>query len=232
MPLFEVPACPPAFPAKSHDLWISGTFEMQEAEYQELLLVAAPGETGAHISVRSVAEICGQPAELYALVGLHSHETSNLAPGHESFGGRAPWLHYRVELRTVRRPRERAHPRWEALSEVLSRTVPEHSASLGYFAEFPKGSYIPAVRLPIALDAAEVPGFSEIAGVRLAQRDPENLERDLYSVILDSTGFAETVQVRASTDTGWETGMLTSAFHRATSVIGLAVTFSAQMELL
>jgi hypothetical protein len=160
-------------------------------------------------------------AEVRALIGIHEPKAIQGVDlfGHEP---RPHWVHFSVDFVAGIQGRENRTCAWAAVYEALCTILSSRALNVTAFWSLPRSSFTFAVALPIPLQG-DIPGFTDIRGVRLAEPDPDNPGSDLYSLILDHYETSASVQVRTTLEDMLSTDLLQKATDRALSIVGLAV---------
>jgi hypothetical protein len=111
---------------------------------------------------------------------------------------------------------------WEQVVRAVGGVLGTHSADVLLYERRPVSTFVPAVALPIMVKESEVPGFTEIRGVRLVKLAADAETGELYSVIIDRFGERYYATVRTSLELSLDERILLAAHERARSVAELA----------
>jgi hypothetical protein len=108
----------------------------------------------------------------------------------------------------------------ELLLKAVAETVGSITTTVNAYWRFPRADGSFAVELPIPLEA--VSGFSQIAGVRIVQRDPKS-EQELYSMILDEAEDERSASVFVPLDLVLDDKVFVKAWEKALAIAGLVI---------
>jgi hypothetical protein len=171
-----------------------------------------------HAHCRRRMEIAGSAFELRVLIGIHPGVL-----GSDDEQERVGYFHFDIELRPSRLEFEdESSNSWARLNSWLCAHGLQVSVSSTLRATVP-GSFQLPVKLPIPLNETDTRGFSSIRGVRLAQQDEADKNRELYSIVLDTSGTLTSVTAAVSVDTKYGPELLSDAFAAAADVVRLAL---------
>jgi len=219
MPDFDTPVLPEHFEGESLRIAIRSTYDLSEAESRAL--DATVGRSELHTTFREYVPFTGRTAEIRGLIGVHRSRGVQ----EELFHGPAAhrrWVHTDLTFTQGVLPANPKRQRWDEAYEALLEAAGPQPGDVDVFWSLPRARTAFKVALPIPL-LGDIPGFSEIQGVRLVQPDPSNLAAELYSVILNHQFDRATVQVRFGIDVHLGRDVLSRALDKAISIASLAV---------
>lgn len=222
MPHFTIPAAPDHLPVQSFSLALENTLVISDEAYNTIRQRTGLGAGTNHVAIRESVEIGGTSAELRGLIGLHpggeeaGEDTDQTQPDY-------PWVHYSLELRPARGAESVSEGHWRTISSALAEILGAHTINFSSTVWFQRGDVVLAVSLPIELGPSEVPGFSEIRGVRLSKPDPDDNSKDLYSAIIDNYSKYVYITISATIESPFDKDVLVRAFDRVSSITDLLV---------
>ena len=165
----------------------------------------------------------GEEGSVVGLVGIHDYgiaDETEVDPTahirvHFSIGYRAG-LTFRAE---------KATPGWSEALDLINEHLSERLIEVEAFLRVDEGAERFAFPVPMDLAETGIAGFTELRGARLVKSDPEEPEKELYSVILDSFGGTSpaNVSVSAWIEAGVDENLLPNALQRCSSVLELAL---------
>lgn len=222
MPQFELPSRPAGFEANYFRLTVLGQFDLSAEEFEAF--AASIGFDGEDFHARldeSEEDSDWGSIAFSGLIGIHKSSAD------ENGVGERYWLHYSVDFLRDVGSKPSTSPKWQVAFTALAMELPRHAATVRFFAELRSESVVFAIDTPIPLAPSEVPGFSEIRGVRLVKTDPDEPDTELYSIVLDRPGRAATVQIQADVEANLNHEVLATGFDRAMTVMNLAVAYAS-----
>lgn len=220
MPEFVLPVFPDDLPPDRFFVSVWSSFDLSVEEEEGLRRVLGENLLGHH-TIREQVEFAGKTAEVRALIGIHGPRPQQETDLFED-ASRTHWIHFSLDFTAGIRPRNNQSQMWAVAYEALRNTVSSRVFDVNAFWSFPKDSSTFAVALPILLQG-DIPGFTEIRGVRLSEPDPDDPTGELYSLILDHYGNSASAQVRTTLDSDLSGDLLKKAMDRAIAIVRLAV---------
>lgn len=220
---FTLPRFPEVVPVLGASLTVRSTSDLMQDEV-EALRAQISGEISRHASFRQEVQFAGGKAEFRGVIGIHRVQATAEGDLFQTEPQEKHWIHFQLDLLTGVRPRPHKGDSWDELAHAVSRVLNARPIRVSAFWSLPRDRVTFAVTLPIEL-GYDIPGFSEIRGVRLAQPDPDNPDDDLYSLILNHSGKSATVQISASFESTFSHDLLTKALDRATAVANFGVEY-------
>ena len=222
MPHFTIPAAPEHLPVQSFSLALEKTLAISDEAYAAICHRMGGAAASSHVAIREPVSVGGTSAEIRGFIGLHPRP-NEAGEDTDQLQQRSPWLHYSLELRPVRRAEAATEADWQTISSALAEVLGTHTINFSSTVWFERKDVVLAVSLPIELGPSEVPGFSEIKGVRLSKADPENSSEDLYSAIIDNHDKYVYITVTATIESPFDEDVLVRAFDRVSSITDLLV---------
>jgi hypothetical protein len=155
--------------------------------------------------------------EISAVIGVHQEQqTTDGSP--DSYAH----AHVRLQCRAGRAERIPKDEQWQSFVETLHDLIGESPAAVNLRLLVPREGTVTAVQLPIPF-GHEISGFSQIRGVQLAEPDPDDKDKVLYSVILQLAGESISADIRLYAVLKIGSNILEEAFAKAFDVAKLAL---------
>jgi len=214
-----VPRVPPGLATWFRGLGVEASYHLEPAEFEPLRALLREGATAIHSYLRQTVQAEGQAFVINGLMGIHDFR-SQPPPEAASEDYTGLYLHYHLRLRRGRAT-DATTPDWAATTGAVSGVIGTNTAEVELLLDHPVGGVVPAVALPIAVKEADVPGFSEIRGVRLAKTAPDGTE-ELYSVVIDRVGDVYRARAETRVQLPLDEQIFTSAYERTRSIAELA----------
>lgn len=209
---FLTPEDAPAYDGSGWSMSVYHNCDLGAPEYANLRaeLPDHAGEDGDfHASIFRPVTFLGVAGQLECVVGIHPRE-----PG-------TAWAHWHLRVDVDRRPKEVESANSEQILRALASAIGPISARVSLYWRHNLTNAVPVVDLPIT--TADVVGFSEIRGVRLAQLDKATGE-ELFSMILDYHGEGElTASVAGEFETELDERVLLRGVERAFEIAELGL---------
>jgi len=225
MIVFAVPDLPSSIATGLKEISVHLVANLSEEEFDRVKATLKFESKEAHASLRQEMVIGSQKFEVWGLIGIHDNrekqadaEPLNADPTWTGFD-----LHFSVLLRRRANPRNDDPAAWESFVEALKPIWTPLQARIGAIFDVPAPEATLALKLPVALAGSEVPGFSRVTGMRLAQMDTEDPNAELYSAILQHHGTSVSVQASNLMDLHLDDQILSRALERALPVAKLAI---------
>lgn len=192
-------------------LGVSGTLLLDDPDYDQLRRVLGLTEDSYHLTARRPFAVGSISAEIRSVIGIHAPSKAEPDSG---------YVHLEFEVDPRRNPKEQSVEEWSRALDVMNSLAPAGPLSVQMRLLSPATSLL-AVSLPLQV---QVPGFSEVRGVRLSKSDPNDPEGELYFVALDR--FRDRISVYAHTVANLkiEERMLANAAASILPIVGLAIT--------
>lgn len=218
---FQIPAFPEGFAAVDYRLDVTTTVTLSAAEFEAAHAELDFSGSAHHAQIAAPITDAGWPdGRLTGVVGLHRRKGKG--KGKRASGG---WVHY--SLMFDRGAITEVDQDWAQTMEVVGRILPRHPARVIFWAKFPKAAISFAIGTPFQLSATDVPGFSEIRGIRLVKTIPDvRPDEELYSIVLDRHPEHLTYQVQSPIETLFNDQILSVALGRSFEIAALAVNYS------
>ncbi len=226
MPDIETPILPDHFVGGSLLIAVRSTYDLTEA--QGRALEEALGRAERHITFREYVPFSGRTAEIRGLIGIHRSRRVQGELFQPSVGYRR-WVHTNLTFTQGVLRGETKGEEWDEIYNLLLETAGPQPAEAEVFWSLPRAKTAFKVALPIPL-LGDLPGFSEIQGVRLVQPDATSEKAELYSLILNHHTDRATVQVRFGMDVHLGQDVLSRALDQAFAIANLAVDTVADDE--
>ncbi len=192
--------------------------EITEATYTAIREQAGFKKADAHGGYGDEVSVAGTPLALRGSIGIHDYRANKDVAQVTKSGF---FAHYTLELEAGIKVQKNAEG-WDKLSDAVANALPKHTCRVRLQQFIPTGRVAPATSLPIPLGEA-ISGFTEIRGVRLAQPDPADPKKELYSVILQLTGDGGYgISTLTFIESRLDGDLLTRALNRLAEISGLA----------
>lgn len=214
-------AIPPVTERLKPRVWtlrLQSVLPLEPGQLGRLLAIAhdEDDEENAHARVICGRETNEQSFEIYSFIGIHSK------------GGpkEGPYAHCELRISQDSRPTNmKSGADWGALFDGFSREVEEVVWQMSAYWRFPREAAAFGVELPIHL--TDLPGFSEIRGIRLVESDTDT-DEELYSLILDEYESDRSAQVTMEVELPVDDQLFVTAWEKALSLAGLVVEFNTE----
>lgn len=219
MPDFTPPTLPDELLARRLTVVVRSTFDLSDAETSAL-----QGRLGdsfvSHTTFRQALSYKDGSAELRGVIGIHERKERQ-----EELFSTTPsarhWVHFSLSFTEGVKGTTHIEGTWDRTAHALAEVVSPKAAEVEAFWSLPKQTAAFKVALPIPL-LGDIPGFSEIQGVRLVQLDPDRNGLELYSLILNHHRDQATFQVVTALDSHSGADVLTRALDVSLSIATLA----------
>ncbi len=219
-----VPSLPAGLPATFTALHVNVWRDLAAQEFEPLRLFLGR-KSQRHIHLCRTFGGDDEQFTVLGVTGIHDYHGN---PAFEKDAAADPALtgfdlHYGFRLRRGAGPKEETEAGWDEVVAAIGQALGTHSADAVLYERHQTSGVVPAVALPITVKEADVPGFSEIRGVRLVKMAPEGEPEELYSVTIDRVEDDYLTTVVTSIELALDERILVAAYERARSIADLAL---------
>ena len=218
-----IPRVPPGLSDAFTALYVEASYDLTAEEFVPFRPFLGQ-DSQRHIWAQRTTERDGHQFSLAAVVGIHDYgadlEFQQAKAADAALTGFD--LHYGFRLRRGTGRADKTDAGWDEVIAAVRRMHGTHSVDVVLYQRHETSTVVPAVALPIAVKETDVPGFSEIRGVRLVKAAPEAGTEELYSVTIDRAGDQYHARIATSIELPLDEEMLVAAHERARSIADLA----------
>ena len=226
---YRPPALPESIAVEYFSLSLRGDVEISTQHLSRIREASGQTVEEPHLSFQTVLSGPGYTAGVFGLIGVHTTSRRDEKAEQQQLSSvdgeplaSTFEVHYEFVVRPQVKPSAKSNPHWDALRRSLEGTIPLHSAQVDLLLVADEIEFGFPVSVPLPLNPTDVPGFSEIRGLRLVQLDPENPDVELYYAILDRSGGRRSVQISSPVEVEWTDDILHSAMNHALSIVEIA----------